>query len=135
MTVGEHIKKLRATLKLSQQEFAKRIHISQVSVSKIESGKNEPDERTLRVIEEEFGVNRAWLKSGSGEMFVMPEQKTHIEIDATPESIVQTVKTINRAFDNADAWRKESEMWRAESETWKNLYLSLTTAGAAGKKG
>lgn len=70
MTVGERVKFLRSSMDLSQKVFGEKISISAPSVARIESGENNPSERTIRLICQEFGVSYAWLKDGVGDMLV-----------------------------------------------------------------
>lgn len=67
--MNERIKELRRALKISQEKFGARIKISGASVSKIESGENNPSEQTLSLIISEFNVSEAWLRNGVGDMF------------------------------------------------------------------
>ena len=67
--MNERIKELRKTLGISQEKFGARIKISGASVSKIESGENNPSEQTLSLIVAEFDVSEDWLRNGVGEMF------------------------------------------------------------------
>ena len=64
------IKEIRKELGLTQIEFGKRIQISGVSVSTAESGKTKPDNQTIELICREYNVNREWLETGVGEMFI-----------------------------------------------------------------
>lgn len=67
--MNERIKELRRTLKISQEKFGNRIRISGASVSKIESGENNPSEQTISLIVSEFNVSERWLREGTGDMF------------------------------------------------------------------
>lgn len=67
--MNERIKELRKALGISQEKFGARIKISGASVSKIESGENNPSEQTLSLIIAEFDVSEDWLRNGVGEMF------------------------------------------------------------------
>lgn len=78
MPVGENIKILRRREKLSQTEFAKRIGISQVAISKIELGETKPAETTLRVIASEFNVSIQWLLADKNESPNNSEHTTEI---------------------------------------------------------
>jgi len=70
MSINERIKVLREKLDISQSEFAKKIGITQPSLSDIEKGKTKNiDERTIKLICVEFNVNEEWLRNGIGEMF------------------------------------------------------------------
>lgn len=67
--MNERLRLLRKKLELNQEEFGKRIGIGKTSVSKLESGENNPSEQTVILICREFNVNEEWLRSGKGEMF------------------------------------------------------------------
>jgi len=69
MSVGERIRKLRKSLGLNQQEFAKRIGIARGYLSELESGKKPAPDRILKLISHTFGVSYEWLKYGKGEMW------------------------------------------------------------------
>lgn len=64
--MNERIKKIRFEHNLSQEEFGKRIGIKRSSVSLLESGKNTPSDRTVKLICQEFGINEHWLRTGEG---------------------------------------------------------------------
>ena len=67
--MNERIKALRKHLKISQDTFGRRIGITGASVSRIESGENEPSPQTIVFICKEFNVSETWLRSGVGDMF------------------------------------------------------------------
>ena len=73
--MNERIKELRKVLKISQEKFGARIKISGASVSKIESGENNPSEQTLSLIVSEFNVSENWLRNGVGDMFRAPSDE------------------------------------------------------------
>lgn len=66
----DRIKKIRADNKLSMEKFGEQIGITRSSVCKLESGENSPSEQTIRLICKEFGINKEWLLTGSGEMLI-----------------------------------------------------------------
>ena len=71
-TINERMKLARASLKLSQREFSKRISISQSMIADMEMGHIPVKERYLKLISSEFNVNIDWLTNGTGEMFSEP---------------------------------------------------------------
>jgi transcriptional regulator with XRE-family HTH domain len=71
-TVYERIKEIRTTLGISQREFAKRIYITQSFYSDIESGKKKANERIIQLVSTQFNVNKDWIKTGEGEIFIAP---------------------------------------------------------------
>lgn len=64
--MNERIKSVRLSNGLSQEEFGNRICIKKASVSRLESGENNPSDRTVKLICQEFGINEHWLRTGEG---------------------------------------------------------------------
>lgn len=64
--MNTRIKKIRKKNKLNQEEFGKRIGIGKTSVSKLESGENNPSEQTIILICSEFNIDEHWLRTGEG---------------------------------------------------------------------
>lgn len=77
MTVNERIREVRKSHNLTMDKFGERIKISKVSVSRIESGINNPSDQTLSLICREFNICEEWLLNGTGPM--------HPEIDEDVE--------------------------------------------------
>lgn len=63
-TINDRISSQRHKLGLSQEDLAKRIGITRVSVSKWESGLNQPKGRYLSEIASALGVSVEWLLTG-----------------------------------------------------------------------
>lgn len=66
----ERLLALRKELKLTQNEFAKKIQISRSHLSGLENGSRNFTERVISDICREFDVNRDWLENGEGDMFI-----------------------------------------------------------------
>jgi transcriptional regulator with XRE-family HTH domain len=76
MTVNERIKLLRTALKMSQNEFAKAIFVSNGYLADLENAKRKVNDRIIHLISLTFGVNEVWLKDGTGNMFfTTPSEK------------------------------------------------------------
>lgn len=67
MTLGERLKKIRGGL--GQSHFAKKIGVSQSSLSLYEIGSRVPDATTLGVICNDFRISPEWLLMGTGPMY------------------------------------------------------------------
>ena len=67
--MNNRIKTVRKALGLTQTDFGAKIGISGPSVSKLESGENNPSDQTLMLIASEFQVSLQWLQTGTGDMF------------------------------------------------------------------
>lgn len=71
MTIGERIKAIRSDTGLSLEKFGNRIGITRSSLSLIEKGTNNPSDRTLKLICNEFHVNYEWLTQEQGERYIV----------------------------------------------------------------
>jgi transcriptional regulator with XRE-family HTH domain len=92
-SISERIKAVRHALKLSQIKFSAAIYISNGYLAEIELGNRRVNERIIQLITTTFGVNKEWLKTGLGEMFVStPDEKC--------ERIANLFKELNPEFQN-----------------------------------
>lgn len=66
LELNERIKLLRKEKGLTQKQFADRILVTQPYLSRIESGKEFPNEKLLKLIALEFNVPTDWLENGTG---------------------------------------------------------------------
>lgn len=67
--MNNRIKVLRKALKLSQDEFGRRLGVTRGAVTNIELNKTEPKPLFIRHICEVFDANEDWILTGQGEMF------------------------------------------------------------------
>lgn len=80
--IGDRIREVRTALGLSQLAFGEGIRLKQNSIWFIENKKRMPSERTLSDICETYNVNRLYLDTGEGEMFVSKSENVEeIELD------------------------------------------------------
>ena len=91
-TVNERIKQIRTVLKISQQNFSKKIYISQSTYGEIETGVRKVNERIIQLICSQFNVNKDWLKIGKGEMF--GEEKPDMGLEHLTEIYKNLDKTL-----------------------------------------
>lgn len=70
ITIHSRIKELRKLLRLSQEEFSKRIDISRSNLANIEKGNVMLTDRVKNSIIREFNVNEVWFETGKGDVFV-----------------------------------------------------------------
>lgn len=73
--MNERIKELRNHLGLTQIQFAEKLNLSQNFIAQIESGKRNMSDRTIIDICDKLNVDEEWLRTGSGDMFVPPEDE------------------------------------------------------------
>ena len=77
--IKERIKKIRKKLNISQQDFAKKIYISQTLLGEIELGNRTATDKTIQLIFTEFNVNKEWIINGTGDMFTDPPPDMQLE--------------------------------------------------------
>ena len=69
MTVGERIRHFRKQiLKMTQEDFARKINISRSNIANIEIGKIALTDRVATDICNSFSISEDWLRTGEGEM-------------------------------------------------------------------
>ncbi len=75
--MNERLKLLRKNLKLTQEEFAKKIGIKRNTLANYEIGRNEPIDAVIFSICRVFNVNETWLRDGIGDIFseLIPEDE------------------------------------------------------------
>jgi len=82
MSIFDRIRLVRKKIGLNQLEFAKRIGLTQTSLSMIELEKTVLTEKNIKLICATFAVDEEWLRTGKGEMFgpSSPYEKELLEI-------------------------------------------------------
>ena len=73
MNVNSRIKLLRKALGLTQAAFAEKIGLKQAAIGLYENEQRNVLDRTISDICRAFDVNEEWLRHGTGEMFVEPD--------------------------------------------------------------
>lgn len=100
--MNKRIKTIRKDNKLSMEEFGKRIGITKASVSRIESGENNPSEQTLKLICIEFNVNYNWLLNGIEPMYEQTDNSSMARIDAIMTGENEFAKSTFKEFAKLD---------------------------------
>ena len=68
-TIADRLNLMIKALNIKKTEVARRIGITDSSVSTMFSGKSNPSTMTINLICKEFGIRTEWLLYGEGEMF------------------------------------------------------------------
>lgn len=69
MTIGERIRHFRKQcLKMTQEDFAKKINVSRSNLGNIEISRISATDRVISDICNSFSVSEEWLRTGEGEM-------------------------------------------------------------------
>ena len=98
--MNERVKELRKVLNLTMEKFGDRLGVRKTAISRIESGINNLTDQMLKLICREFSVNEDWLRTGSGEMFIVT-RSDYIEkvsrshnLDKLDEAIINTYMSL-----------------------------------------
>lgn len=78
---ADNLRELRKELKVSAQQMADKLGVSQGSIAQYESGKREPNFRFISRLNEVYNVNLNWFVSGQGKMFIGQDKTDHTGID------------------------------------------------------
>ena len=68
-SVNRRIKEIREKIGLNQRDFCKILSLSGGYISGIEVNLRKVNDRLIKLIISEFGVNEEWLRFGNGKMF------------------------------------------------------------------
>lgn len=74
----ERIKELRKSIGgkgITQQELADALGLKRNTIATYEIGKATPSERVISDLCNRYNVNKEWIKTGSGEMFLEPRDE------------------------------------------------------------
>ena len=71
----ERIREIRKHYQLNQSDFGERIGVKQSAVTAYEVGARIPSESVIMAICREFGINRDWLETGTGEMMAQTDEE------------------------------------------------------------
>ena len=74
-TIGDRIRKIREEKSLTQAAFGKKLFLERSAISLIERNLRTPTERVLQDICREFHVNKQWLTTVEGSMFLSPNDE------------------------------------------------------------
>ena len=74
--MNERIKSIRKSLNMTQEQFSKKLSLSRNYIALIETGDRTPSDRTISDICREYSIREEWLRTGEGEMYDLPEDRT-----------------------------------------------------------
>lgn len=73
--MNERIKELRKRLGLTLEKFGDRLGVGKTAINKLEKGENNVTDQMFKSICREFNVSEEWLRTGEGEMFLIPDDE------------------------------------------------------------
>lgn len=69
MSINQRLRQVRKHFNMQQNDFAKRLGLSQTGISWLEREGNAISEQTIRLLHLDFHVSEEWLRTGNGPMF------------------------------------------------------------------
>jgi len=69
-SVNQRIRELRNKLSLNQRDFSTLLSLSSGYIAGIEVNLRKVNDRIIKLVISQFGVNEEWLRFGNGEMFI-----------------------------------------------------------------
>jgi transcriptional regulator with XRE-family HTH domain len=126
---------LRKFLKLSQEEFSKKLGVGRSSVSCMETGKNPITEPTIKLICFIFCVNEEWLRDGKGEMFQGNETPLEQEFIELFRNLSPQVQAMVRDYVRMILEQQQTLQSIAVSPLGKNENVVANNAGESDDAG
>ena len=112
MEIGERIKEVRKSKKITQQAFADAIGLKRNTIANYEIGNVEPSDRTISDICREFNVSEEWLRTGEGGMF-QPKSRN--------EELMEFATTVAEGYPGSIQAQLLAVMARLTDEQWEVL--------------
>lgn len=112
--MNQRMKMVREALGMSQAHFAESADIGLGVIKNIDSNRTEPNDHFYNVLCARYNINRAWLETGEGEMFVEMSRAEKIgrfvadALEDEPDSFRRKLIDILIELD-ADGWQKLKE--------------------------
>lgn len=103
--IGQRLKEARDTLNLPMSKFGKAIGLTDASISQYENGHRTITPRSMKEIVREYNINKDWLRTGKGQMFIKISEEEKIarmfaKIMNTPDGEIK--KKLLIATENLD---------------------------------
>jgi len=109
----QRFKELRKNLGLSQTEFAERMGVTRSMINNLERGVVEPKDYLVNLVCKTYGVNRAWLETGEGEMYC-PEMDDVLTLLAQKYQMDDRKMALIRAYLELSEERQEAVLAYAQ---------------------
>ena len=125
MTIGERIRDVRKSNGLTLEKFGERIGMKAGALSQLENGKTNPSDQTILSIIREFGVDRDWLRDGTGTM--EPERPRKDAISAYCGQLMGGKRTETEELLIEIMSETTVEQWEALTEIFKKIAEKMKT--------
>lgn len=115
MPIRKQLEVLIDTLNLKKVEFARTLKIDQSYVTKLISGDNNPSDRLVDDICDKYNVNKNWLLTGKGPIFIELDRED--EIISWAGALVKPSNTDDKEFIKDFVHM----LTKLDSDDWKTL--------------
>lgn len=123
-TINERLLKLRENLNLTRKAFGERLGVSDSVIKNIEYNVTDPKPLLIQQICKEFKVDRDWLETGEGEMF-MPQTQDAAIIEFLSSVLSEEDESFKRRFVEMLSGLDDSG-WIFLENTLRTLYPDKT---------
>ena len=109
--MNSRIKQIRKENKMTQSEFGERIGVKGNTITGYETGLRTPSDAVILAICREFNINKNWLMTGDGEMYVgVPDETAEIVSDLLEKSnpLYDIIKGIMKTYQKLDPKSQET---------------------------
>jgi transcriptional regulator with XRE-family HTH domain len=103
-TINQRFELLRTHLNLTQQAFANLIDITPSQLSRIENGKNIPQNATIAQVFKKVDVEKDWLIEGYGELKAQLKSMQNSDVDPWKDALVKQLKEENNRLVEQARW-------------------------------
>ena len=110
--MDEQIKQLRKSLGMSQEKFAIEIGLTKNFISLVETGQRNLSTQSIKLICRLFDVNKEWLETGKGEMFI---QKTE------NEKIAEFLADVLKAGEDDQRYKFITAISQLDEDEWNTI--------------
>lgn len=106
------LKQIRKKLGCNQNEFAEKLGISVSNISSYEAGRRNPSDAVINLICEKFSINKEWIETGKGEMFI---QKTE------NEKIAEFLADVLKAGEDDQRYKFITAISQLDEDEWNTI--------------
>lgn len=107
--MNKRLKKIRLTNNMSQEEFGKKIGIeSRAHISALENGNRNITDRIINDVCREFYINPKWLRYGTGDMTIKPNDKLSMYVSEITDSDDDFIKDLIEVYMELDQTSKDA---------------------------
>lgn len=124
--MNERIKELRKKMKLSQDDFAKKIGLTKNYISLVETGNRNLSEQSVKLLCHEFNVNENWLRTGEGEQYTKKSKD---------EEIAEMLADVQLAGEDTFKHRLISALAQLDEDGWKVIENFIDSVSGSNKAG